>query len=143
VEGPEPGQFPSNSIQTARYNILSFLPVALIIQFSRLANVYFLIIAVLQSIPAISPFGPLTAWGPLIFVIGISLIREAIEDYARHRSDSELNSNPCVRFVDGRFQDSNWTDVRVGDFVRIEANEFFPADLLVMNSSNENGVCFI
>lgn len=46
------------------------------LQFKRLANVYFLIISILMSIPAISPINPLTAWAPLIIVIGISMIRE-------------------------------------------------------------------
>ena len=45
-------------------------------QFERLANIYFLVIAILQSIPAISPLGPLTAWAPLIVVLGISMLRE-------------------------------------------------------------------
>ena len=49
--------------------------VGLILQFKRFANIYFLIIAILQTIPAISPLGPLTAWGPLIVVLGISMIR--------------------------------------------------------------------
>lgn len=46
------------------------------LQFKRLANVYFLIISILMSIAVISPINPLTAWAPLIIVIGISLMRE-------------------------------------------------------------------
>ena len=49
---------------------------ALILQFKRLANIYFLVIAILQSIPIISPLDPLVAWLPLIVVIGISMARE-------------------------------------------------------------------
>jgi hypothetical protein len=45
------------------------------LQFKRLANIYFLAIAILQSIPVISPLGPLTAWAPLIVVLGISMLR--------------------------------------------------------------------
>lgn len=63
-----------------------------------MANIYFLIIAVLQSIPIISPLGPFTAWAPLIFVIIISMIREGkryfkvgVEDYSRYKSDKKLN----------------------------------------------------
>jgi hypothetical protein len=46
------------------------------LQFKRLANVYFLIISILMSIAIISPINPLTAWAPLIIVIGISMMRE-------------------------------------------------------------------
>lgn len=70
-------------MRTSKYRWYDFLPSkpfnyseSLIIQFYRLANVYFLIIAILQSITIISPLGPLTAWGPLIVVLGISMIRE-------------------------------------------------------------------
>jgi len=45
-----------------------------------MANVYFLIIAILASIKEISPIGPFTSWSPLIFVITVSMIREFIED---------------------------------------------------------------
>ena len=42
----------------------------------RLANVYFLIIAILQTIPQISPLSAVTAWIPLIVVLAISMFRE-------------------------------------------------------------------
>lgn len=53
---------------------------------------YFLIIAILQSIPEISPLTPVTAIIPLVFVLGISMIREGLEDYFRYKSDKETNS---------------------------------------------------
>ena len=76
-------QFESNFVRTSKYRWYDFLPSnlsltleAMILQFKRLAYIYFLIIAVLQTIPIISPLGPLTAWAPLIVVLGISIIRE-------------------------------------------------------------------
>jgi phospholipid-translocating ATPase len=62
-------------VRTSKYTILSFFPKALFLQFMRLANVYFLIIAILLSIKVISPLNPLTAWAPLIIVIAISIMR--------------------------------------------------------------------
>ena len=53
-----------------------FILVALVLQFKRLANIYFLVVAILQTIPVISPLDPVTAWAPLIFVLAISMIRE-------------------------------------------------------------------
>jgi|JI10StandDraft_1071094.scaffolds.fasta_scaffold44419_3 hypothetical protein len=48
---------------------------SLILQFYRLANIYFLLIAILQTIPIISPLSPATAWAPLVVVLAISMIR--------------------------------------------------------------------
>ena len=53
----------------------------------RIANIYFLVIAILQSIPMISPLTPLTAWAPLAVVLAISMIREGYEDFQRYKSD--------------------------------------------------------
>ena len=79
--------YETNYIKTTKYNIFTFLPVALFLQFMRVANVYFLFIAILQSIPAISPLNPYTAIMPLVFVLAVSIIREGIEDYNRYKSD--------------------------------------------------------
>ena len=84
--------FPSNYLSTTRYTLITFLPFSLFIQFRRLANIYFLIIAILQSISYISPLQPFSAVAPLVFVLSVSMIREAIEDYLRYRSDEEVNS---------------------------------------------------
>ena len=43
--------YQNNKITTTKYNIISWLPKSLIIQFRRLANLYFLIIAILNFFP--------------------------------------------------------------------------------------------
>ena len=40
--------FDSNRVNTTKYNMLSFLPVNLFLQFSKTANFYFLVFALLQ-----------------------------------------------------------------------------------------------
>jgi phospholipid-transporting ATPase len=54
-----------------------------------------------------------------------------------------MNSSPAVVFKNGQWADSNWTEIHVGDFVKVKENEFFPADLILLSSSLEQGVCFI
>lgn len=49
--------------------MLTFLPVNLFQQFSRVANFYFLIIAALQLIPGLSPTPWITTVAPLLFVL--------------------------------------------------------------------------
>lgn len=68
-------------------------------QFQRYANIYFLVIAILQSIPSISPLTPLSAIAPLVFVLAVSMLREGLEDIARHRSDKKMNSEHTTKLV--------------------------------------------
>ena len=84
--------YKNNKIDTTKYNIFTFIPKALLLQFVRLANIYFLVCAILQCIPAISPLTPATAVVPLVFVLSVSIIREGIEDYSRAKLDKQQNN---------------------------------------------------
>lgn len=48
------------------------------------------------------------------------MLREGLEFYGRWSSDRELNSSPCVLFKEGQWREGNWTEIQVGDFVRVE-----------------------
>ena len=82
----------SNHISTTKYNVITFLPKSFLLQFSRLPNIYFLFIAIIQSIPIISPLTSVTAILPLIFVLCVSMLRELVEDIARYKYDKLSNS---------------------------------------------------
>lgn len=36
-----------------------------------------------------------------------------------------------------------WKEIRVGDFVRLRCNEIIPADILLLSSSDPDGLCHI
>jgi phospholipid-translocating P-type ATPase (flippase) len=136
-------KFQSNYVRTTKYTALSFIPVALYLQFKRYANIYFLIVAIMQSIPAISPLNPISAIAPLIFVVSLSMIREAFEDLSRYKADLETNSTKTKKYRDGRWYDVEWKDLYVGDIVKIDDLEFFPADIILLSSSDAKGSAFI
>ncbi|OMJ89990.1 hypothetical protein SteCoe_7779 [Stentor coeruleus] len=141
---PEVNQgFANNCVKTTKYNLLTFLPFSLFIQFRRVSNIYFLITAILQSIPQISPLQPFTAIAPLVFVLGVSMIREGIEDYLRYKSDKEINSSPTMIYKKGRFQQVCFEDIKVGDVVFVVKNQVFPCDIVMLSNSNENGTAYI
>lgn len=60
-----------------------------------------------------------------------------------HRSDAELNARKCKVLEGTQFIEKKWRDVKVGDICRIESSEFFPADLLLISSSEPEGLCYI
>jgi phospholipid-translocating P-type ATPase (flippase) len=133
----------NNSIDTTKYNIITFLPKALLFQFFRLANVYFLFIAVIQSIDIISPLSKSTAWAPLAFVLCVSMIREGLEDMARHKYDKILNSEPVKVYRNGQWVDSTSGGLTIGELVVIMEDGCLPADMILLDSSGQEGVAFI
>lgn len=83
-----------NQITSSRYTFYSFFPRQLYAQFSKLANTYFFIVAVLQMVPGWSTTGTYTTIIPLCVFMGISMTREAWDDFRRHRLDKEENNKP-------------------------------------------------
>ena len=81
--------FCDNRISTSKYTLLTFIPINLLEQFSKIANVYFLIIGVLQIIKDISISGGAPViYMPLFVVVSISAIKDLFEDLKRHKSDN-------------------------------------------------------
>lgn len=78
----KPHKYPNNYISTTKYNVVTFLPKALFEQFRRVANLYFLLAAILSA-TSLAPFSSVSMIAPLGFVIGVSMIKEAVEDWSR------------------------------------------------------------
>ena len=135
--------FKDNRISTTKYNIFTFLPKALMYQFIRLANVYFVFIAIIQSIPIISPLGAGTAIAPIVFVFCVSLIREGIEDYHRAKLDKEQNSDEIQTFRDNSWVSVQSGDLQMGEIVEVKKDGIFPADLMLIDSNLPDGICYI
>ncbi|XP_072227593.1 phospholipid-transporting ATPase IC [Leuresthes tenuis] len=136
-------RYSGNGIKTYKYNFLTFLPLNLYEQFKRAANLYFLALLILQIIPDISTLPWYTTLVPLVVVLGITAIKDLVDDLARHRMDKEINNRKCDVLLDGRFQESKWMNIQVGDVVRLKKNDFIPADILLLSSSNPNSLCYV
>uniref|UniRef100_A0A8C4DJU6 Phospholipid-transporting ATPase n=1 Tax=Dicentrarchus labrax TaxID=13489 RepID=A0A8C4DJU6_DICLA len=136
-------RYSGNSIKTYKYNVLTFIPLNLFEQLRRVANLYFLALLILQIIPDISTLPWYTTLIPLVVVLGVTAIKDLVDDLARHRMDKEINNRKCEVLLDGRFQESKWRDIEVGDVVRLKKNDFIPADILLLSSSNPNSLCYV
>ncbi|EEH49268.1 aminophospholipid-translocating P4-type ATPase DRS2 [Paracoccidioides brasiliensis Pb18] len=136
-------KYVDNHISTAKYNVFTFLPKFLFEQFSKYANLFFLFTAVLQQIPNISPTNRYTTIAPLIIVLLVSAIKELIEDLKRKSSDKGLNYSRAQVLKGSTFEATKWVDIAVGDIVRVESEEPFPADLVLLASSEPEGLCYI
>ncbi|XP_030490664.2 probable phospholipid-transporting ATPase 4 isoform X1 [Cannabis sativa] len=139
----KPLKYCSNFISTTKYNPITFLPKALFEQFRRVANVYFLLAAII-SLTAVSPFSPVSMIAPLAFVVGLSMAKEALEDWRRFLQDMKVNLRKVsVHKGGGVFGYRPWHKISVGDVLKVEKDQFFPADLLLLSSSYEDGICYV
>ncbi|KAK5664228.1 hypothetical protein OQA88_444 [Cercophora sp. LCS_1] len=132
-----------NHVSTAKYNIATFLPKFLFEQFSKFANIFFLFTAGLQQIPGLSPTNRYTTIGPLIVVLMVSAGKELVEDYRRKQADKALNMSKARVLKGSSFVETKWINVAVGDIIRVESEEPFPADLVLLASSEPEGLCYI
>ncbi|CAN4089112.1 unnamed protein product [Withania somnifera] len=121
----KPLKYCTNFICTTKYNVITFLPKALFEQFRRVANLYFLLCAILTLTTDLSPFDPFSTVAPLVFVVGLSMAKEGLEDSKRFLQDMNVNCRKAsVYSMDGVIN-------------------FFPADLLLLSSCYEDGICYV
>ncbi|KAM4735241.1 phospholipid-transporting ATPase ID [Anableps anableps] len=142
-EHNEKFQYASNCIMTSKYNILTFLPVNLFEQFQEVANTYFLFLLILQLIPQISSLSWFTTIVPLALVLSITAVKDATDDYFRHKSDNQVNNRQSQVLIRGSLQNEKWMNVKVGDIIKLENNQFVAADLLLLSSTEPHGLCYI
>ncbi|XP_028440021.1 probable phospholipid-transporting ATPase IM isoform X2 [Perca flavescens] len=135
--------YADNHIKTSKYNVLTFLPMNLFEQFQRVANAYFLVLLILQLIPEISSLSWFTTIVPLVLVLVITAVKDATDDYFRHKSDQQVNNRQSQVLVRGSMQSEKWMNIRVGDIIKIENNQFVAADILILCSSEPYGLCYI
>uniref|UniRef100_A0A8C7H670 Phospholipid-transporting ATPase n=1 Tax=Oncorhynchus kisutch TaxID=8019 RepID=A0A8C7H670_ONCKI len=134
-----------NGIRTTKYSLLSFIPMNLFQQFHRVANLYFLFLVMLNWVPVVEAFQKEITMIPLVVVLIVIAIKDALEDYRRYRFDQKVNNNVATVYSGKQqtYVDQRWQDVRVGDFVRLSCNEIIPADMLLLYSSDLHGICYI
>jgi magnesium-transporting ATPase (P-type) len=107
-------------------------------QFKRAANVYFAYITILTSM-SFSPKPPASMIGTFALVLFFTMVKEAVDDLLRAKSDSELNQRPTRR-VDaktGQIVECRWEDLKVGDVVKVQKDEEVPADLLLIHAPKD------
>jgi magnesium-transporting ATPase (P-type) len=137
-------RFPNNTIKTSKYEWYNFLAFNLFEQMKTGSNIYFFIVGLLQMIQAISPTDqyPLI-YIPLVFVLTLNALRDYIEETKRKKKDYEINHRQARRVVDNdSVEKIDQKELQVGDVIRVLNNEAFPADLVLLESS-EKTCCYI
>ncbi|KAL6902032.1 hypothetical protein ACP4OV_004908 [Aristida adscensionis] len=136
-------EFTGNEIRTSKYTLITFLPKNLFIQFHRLAYVYFLVIAALNQLPPLAVFGRTASLFPLLFVLFVTAIKDGYEDWRRHRSDRNENNREALVLQYGDFRLKKWKNICAGEVVKIRSNETMPCDMVLLGTSDPNGIAYI
>jgi len=110
--------YSSNAVKTTKYTWYNFLLMNVYQQFHRLANFFFLFVALLTLIPGITNISPLSCFIPLLFVLAVTAVKEAYDDVKRARSDTEINNRTCFVLRNDNFVEICWKDIQVGDIVQ-------------------------
>ena len=143
TEVKQPQKFCDNSVRTAQYTLYTFLPLAIMNQYKTPFNWFFLIQAIIDCIPSISSVDPITTIMPVVIVLIISLIREAVEDYRKYSNDKVANEQLVSVYKLPRFLKKQCHLINIGNVIRVRKEEMIPADLLVLKTSLQNGFCYM
>ncbi|KZS87356.1 phospholipid-translocating P-type ATPase [Sistotremastrum niveocremeum HHB9708] len=100
--GQPHARFVRNKVRTSKYTPLTFLPKNLYEQFRRVANLYFLVLVLIQVFPIFGAAAPQVAMVPLVLIITITAIKDGIEDYRRASLDNEVNNSAATKLGDWR-----------------------------------------
>ncbi len=72
-------------------------------------------------------------------VLFFTMLKEAYEDYQRLKSDKEMNSRR-TKILDrntGAVRHCMWSEIKVGDIVKVEKDQEVPADLLLIHAPKD------
>ena len=93
--------YPRNKIRTTKYTPLTFIPINISNQFLKnVANIYFLVLIILGFFEIFGVPSPFLAMVPLIVIVVLTAIRDAVEDSRRTNSDLEVNNQPTHILTD-------------------------------------------
>ncbi|EMD38048.1 hypothetical protein CERSUDRAFT_113198 [Gelatoporia subvermispora B] len=107
----------SNQVITSKYTIITFVPRNLLEQFRRIANIFFLGIAILQFFPIFPTVSPGLVILPLLIVLGITMLKDGYEDVKRHQSDRRVNYSTVRVLAGGEFHNPNFVKGKSKTFV--------------------------
>ncbi|KAK1361934.1 Phospholipid-transporting ATPase [Heracleum sosnowskyi] len=136
-------RYADNYVRSTKYTLATFFPKSLFEQFRRVANFFFLVVGILAFTP-LAPYTAVSAILPLVIIVGATMVKEGFEDLRRKKQDDEVNNRKVkVHQGNGAFEHTEWKHLRVGDIVKVQKDEFFPADLILLSSSYEDAICYV
>ena len=102
----------TNQVVSAKYTVYNFVFKNLLEQFRRVANLFFLLLVILQFFPEFTTINPGVAMLPLLFVLAATMVKDGYEDIKRHQSDRAVNREKVLTFRGGGWKNHNVTELK-------------------------------
>ena len=155
----------TNERNNQKYSLYTFLFKFLYEQFSNFSNLYFLLLAVSQFVPALQVGFKISYIAPLFFIISFALVAEIKDEFERIRKDKAANTTEVLvlraeehrlRFLarlqsaetaaqthKACFETKQLKDLCVGDVLFLRKGETLPADCLLLHAFSEDNTAYI
>lgn len=133
----------SNRINNQKYTAANFVPVVLFNQFKYFFNLFFLILAISQFVPALKVGILFSYVAPLAFVLTLTLLKEGVDDLGRKKRDLAVNRCPYEVWLNSGLGSKAAEDLKVGDILRLRAGQKIPADCILLWTSDQSESVFI
>lgn len=125
-----------NKVESNKYTLLTFLPLNFFHQLQKGPTLIFFITTIMLCIPSISPFEPWTYLIAFMIVIGVSMIKDAVENYKRIQDDKSINNClvKIINFDDNGFEmtEKVCMDLKPGDFIIVDNDKELQADVVLL-----------
>lgn len=136
--------FRSNYIRTTKYTFWTFLPLVLLFEISKISNMYFILMAIINIVPQIQIFSAASSIFPVILILAISLIKQFIETISAYLRDKTENNKKCrILNANGNQTITNFGSLEVGNVVILSENDYIPADCILISTSLAEGQCYM
>lgn len=145
ITGMSTGLNPSitNRINNQKYSILNFIPKVLYEQFRFFFNLFFLILCLTQFIPLLKVGLMFSYIAPLVFVLAMSMSKEAYDDLKRWSRDKDTNNQVYMIWNGKEFSQTKSMYIREGNIIELKAGSRIPADCLLLWTSDVSNTVFI
>jgi phospholipid-transporting ATPase len=87
----------------------------------------------------VSPTGRYVTIVPFCAILSLTALKEIIEDLKRHKADRKVNHSEVEVLTPSGSTLKKWKDVCVGDIIKVLNEKYFPADLILLSSSEPAG----
>lgn len=124
----------SNKMNNCKYNLFLFLPMFLWEQYKYFGNLYFLLLAVTQFFDRLKVGFMITYIGPIIFILGFSLLKEIWDHFTTWKKDQEYNREKFEVLRNGEWASIDSARIRVGDLIKLKKRQRVPADMIFLGS---------